>query len=113
MAVSLAMRRLLRVLLVQEDQYRAALDGALAELRRLQGALEATEEQERRGRQLVWSSAATGRWPIEWRDWKNPMGRNGAPRCWRQGLQESKVDVSDRRRDFLSEASRTGAKRRP
>ena len=60
MAVSHAMRRLLRVLEVQEDQYRARLASALADLRRLESAIAATGERGRRGRQLVAASATTG-----------------------------------------------------
>ena len=60
MAVSRAMRRLLRVLESQEEQYRAALASALANLKRLEGAMAATAERDRAGRQLVADSARTG-----------------------------------------------------
>jgi hypothetical protein len=101
MAVSLAMRRLLHVLLVQEDQFRAALDGALAELRRLQGELEATEEQERRGRQLVWSSAATGELADRLAGLEESHRAQWRATMLAPRIAESEVDVSERRRDFL------------
>ncbi|MGH9606712.1 MAG: hypothetical protein ACRD3N_13565 [Terracidiphilus sp.] len=60
MAVSRALRRLLRVLDIEEEQRRAALESALGELRQLEQALAAAEERERRGRQLVRTGGAGG-----------------------------------------------------
>ena len=60
MAVSRAMKRLLRVLEIQEEQYRAAFASALADLKRLEGAMAATAERDREGRRLVAASAQTG-----------------------------------------------------
>ena len=60
MAVSRAMRRLLSVLEIQEDRYRAALASALADLKRLESAMASTTEQDRRGRRLVAASARSG-----------------------------------------------------
>jgi hypothetical protein len=54
------MRRLLRVLEIEEDQSRAALARALADLKRLQTAMAATAERDRAGRRLVAASASTG-----------------------------------------------------
>jgi hypothetical protein len=63
MAVSRALRRLLRIRDLEEEQSRLALESALGELNRLQDALKATVERERRGRRLVESSARTGELP--------------------------------------------------
>ena len=60
MAVSRAMRRLLQVLEIQEEECRAAMETARAELRRLQQALTRSVERQRGGRQMVAASAATG-----------------------------------------------------
>jgi hypothetical protein len=60
MPVSRALRRLLRVRELEEEQNRLALESALSEQRRLEQALAATEERERQGRRLVGSSARTG-----------------------------------------------------
>jgi len=60
MAVSRALRRLLRIRSIEEEQSRLALDSALGELNRLERALAATSEQDRRGRRLVETSARTG-----------------------------------------------------
>jgi hypothetical protein len=60
MAVSHALRRLLRIRELQEEQSRLALESALGELHRLEHALTATVERERRGRSLIQASAQTG-----------------------------------------------------
>ena len=60
MAVSRAMLRLLQVLKIQEEECRAAMESARAELSRLQQALTRSVERERGGRRLVAASAATG-----------------------------------------------------
>ncbi|MGD1062345.1 MAG: hypothetical protein ABR860_03715 [Terracidiphilus sp.] len=60
MAVSRAMRRLLQVLEIQEEECRAAMESARAELKRLEQALTWSVERKRGGRQLVAASAATG-----------------------------------------------------
>ena len=63
MAVAKALRRLLRVLEIEEDQCRLALESALAELRQLEHSLTATADRARSGRQLVLASAQSGELP--------------------------------------------------
>lgn len=60
MAVSRAMRRLLKVLEIQEEECRAAMESARAEFRQLEWALTRNVERERGGRRLVSASAVTG-----------------------------------------------------
>ena len=60
MAVSRSMRRLLQVLEIQEEECRAAMESARAELSRLERALTRNVERERGGRRLVAVSATTG-----------------------------------------------------
>jgi flagellar biosynthesis chaperone FliJ len=60
MAASRALRRLLRIRDIEEEQSRLALESALGELNRLERALAATAERDRRGRRLVQASARTG-----------------------------------------------------
>lgn len=60
MAASRAMRRLLRVLDIQEEQSRTALESALTELHRLERAQALAVERGRGGRRLVASSALSG-----------------------------------------------------
>ena len=60
MTVSRAMRRLKQVLEIQEEECRAAMESARAELTRLEQALTRSVERERGGRRLVAASAASG-----------------------------------------------------
>jgi flagellar biosynthesis chaperone FliJ len=63
MAASRALRRLLRIRDLEEEQSRLALESSLGELSRLQEALRATVDRERQGRRLIESSARTGELP--------------------------------------------------
>jgi flagellar biosynthesis chaperone FliJ len=60
MAVSAAMRRLLRVRELEEEQRKTALEGAMGELHRLEQALSRARLRGRAGRRLVTVSAKTG-----------------------------------------------------
>ena len=60
MAVSRALRRLLRIRDLEEEQCRLALETATGELHRLQGALQASIERGRGGRRLIEASAHSG-----------------------------------------------------
>lgn len=53
MAVSRALRRLLRIRDLEEEQCRLALESSAGELHRLQSALEASFDRDRRGRRLL------------------------------------------------------------
>jgi len=57
MAVSRALRRLLRIREIEEEQRRLALEAALHELGRLERALQSADKRELRGRRLVALSA--------------------------------------------------------
>jgi hypothetical protein len=63
MAVSRALRRLLRIRDLQEEQSRLVLESALGELHRLENAMTATFVRDRQGRSLVQASARTGELP--------------------------------------------------
>jgi flagellar biosynthesis chaperone FliJ len=60
MAVSRALRRLLRIRNLEEEQCRLALESARGDLNRLEQALAATHERDRRGRSLVGASLYNG-----------------------------------------------------
>ncbi len=102
MAVSRAMRRLLRLLEIQEEQYRAALASALADLKRLEGAMAATAERDRGGRRLVAASASTGE--LEDRlaglEETRAAGRRAAALAPR--ITEAKLAAGARQQAFLS-----------
>ncbi len=61
--VSRALRRLLQLRLLEEDQSRLALESALAELHRLERALESAAERGRNSRELVRRAACTNDLP--------------------------------------------------
>jgi hypothetical protein len=60
MAVSRALRRLLRIRELEEEQSRLALEASLGDLHALQYALAATTERDRSGRRLVQVGALNG-----------------------------------------------------
>ena len=60
MAVSRTLQRLVRVLELEEEQRRGALEAALGALRRIEGAVEAAGRRERAGRILVKQCAVEG-----------------------------------------------------
>jgi hypothetical protein len=60
MAVSRALRRMLHIRGLEEEQSRLALESALGEMNRIRLALVETGERDRRGRRLVESSVRTG-----------------------------------------------------
>lgn len=63
MSVSRAMRRLLHIRNLEEEQSRMALESALGELNRLECERTATVARDRQGRRLVEASAQTGQLP--------------------------------------------------
>jgi hypothetical protein len=60
MAGMRALRRLLRIRELEEEHCRVAMESALAELHRLEHALAANQDRDRRGRALLQASAHTG-----------------------------------------------------
>jgi len=62
-SVSRAMRRLLHIRNLEEEQSRLALESALGELNRFEGERMAAVARDRRGRRLVEASAQTGQLP--------------------------------------------------
>jgi aspartokinase len=101
MPVSRAMRRLLGVLEMQEEQSRAALESAVADLRRIEKALDAAAARERGGRLLVAASAASG----EFVDRLAGLEEALLAHCQRSALKpriaETERSVIERRREFL------------
>jgi len=81
-AVSRALRRLLRIREIEEEQCKLALESALGELHRLEHALTATSALDRRGRRLVEASAHSGELRTGSLAWRRPARRIGWPRFW-------------------------------
>src|SRR5271166_1600976 len=101
MAVSRAMRRLLKIRDLAEEQSRLQLESALSELRRLEQALESTAERDRRGRRLIERSARTGELPdrLAGLEESRSAGRHAtalAPR-----IADEELEVVSLRREFL------------
>lgn len=66
MAVARAMRRLLQVLEIEEEQAKLALESAMGELRLLENRWAAAVERNRAGRRLVTASAESGSLSDRW-----------------------------------------------
>jgi flagellar export protein FliJ len=96
------MRRLLRIRDLEEEQSRLALESALSELRRLEIALGATFDQERRGRRLVEKSAQNGELPDRVAGLE---GTRSAQRCsasLTHRILDAEAEVAGLREDFLT-----------
>jgi hypothetical protein len=102
MAVSRALRRLLQIRDIEEEQSRLALESALGELNRLENARVAAVERERRGRSLVLASARTGELPDRLAGFEETRsaGRHAVALRPRIGAKEE--DVAALRREFLA-----------
>ena len=102
MAVSRALRRLLRIRDLEEEQCRLALESATGSLHRLQHALEATFERGRRGRRLIEASVHSGELP----DRLAGLEEMRSAGCHAQALvpriADAQLDVAALREEFLS-----------
>ncbi|MGA2168053.1 MAG: hypothetical protein ABSG62_07550 [Terracidiphilus sp.] len=101
MAASRALRQLLRIRDIEEEQSRLALESALSQLNRLEHALAATAERDRRGRRLVDASARTGELPdrLAGLEETRAAGRHAAALAPR--IADAELGVAARRREFL------------
>lgn len=102
MALPRAMRRLLRIRGMEEEQRQAALESALGDLSRLEVALAVARERERRGRRLVAASAETGDLidRIAGLEEMRTARRHAATLTPR--IAEAELSVIARRREFLA-----------
>ena len=101
MAVSRAMRRLLQVLEIQEDECRTAMESARAELGRLEHALAWSRGRERGGRRLVASSAVTGEIADRIAGIEETRTGKRIAAALAQRIAEAQLAVDARRREFL------------
>ena len=102
MTIPRNMRRLLHVLEIEEEQRRAEMESALGDLRRLERALEATEEREREGRRLVLASAATGEVVDRLAGLEESRVARRVGAALKPRIAETQAAASARRRDFLT-----------
>jgi len=102
MAVSRALRRLLRVLTLQEDQCRLALESAVSGLRQLERAYRATSDQARNGRLLVVSSARTGELPDRLAGIEETHSAHRRSSALAPRIADAESEVAARRQEFLA-----------
>lgn len=102
MPVSLVLRRLLRVLDLEEEQRRLTLESARSELARMQQSREAAAERERRGRRLMVAGMQSGelRDRLAGHTESNAGARHTAALTSR--IAGQKIEVLARREKFLS-----------
>ncbi|MGO9319027.1 MAG: hypothetical protein ACLPXT_10945 [Terracidiphilus sp.] len=101
MAVSRALRRLLRIRKLQEEQSRLALESALGELHRLEHALTAAVERERRGRSLIQASAQTGELTDRLAGFEETRSAKLHAAALGPRINGMGEEVTDRREEFL------------
>jgi len=101
MAVSRALRRLLRVRDLEEEQSRLALESALGELHRLEQALTAAFERERRGRRLVESGVQTGQLADRLAGFEETRSASSHALILQPRIRSKNEEVSERRQEFL------------
>jgi hypothetical protein len=102
MAVSRALRRLLGIREIEEEQCRVALESALGELHLLKDALTANAERERRGRRLLESSAYTGELPDRLAGLEEIHAATRRKASLASKIADVEVDVTTLREDFLA-----------
>lgn len=102
MPVSRALRRLLQVRELEEEQSRLALESAVAQLNRLNGALAATNQRERRGRQLIAGSAQSGELPDRLAGLEEMRSAARAADVLADRIADAETSVTERRQSFLS-----------
>jgi len=100
MAVSQALRRLLRIRDLQEEQSRLALASSQGELNRLEDALKATGNQDRRGRLLVDASARTGELPDRLSGLEEMRTAIRIAAVLSPRIEAKQMDVNSRRQEF-------------
>jgi hypothetical protein len=100
--VSPALRRLLRIRDLEEEQSRLALASALGELHRLEDALAATAQLERRGRSLVGISAGTGELPDRLAGLEEMRTAARRVAALAPRIVDAELDAAELRQEFLS-----------
>lgn len=102
MAVSRALRRLLRIRDLEEEQGRLALEAAQADLSRLKQALESTIDRDRRGRRLVELSARSGELPDRLAGLEEARTAVRVAQALAPRILNQEQDVADFREQYLA-----------
>jgi hypothetical protein len=101
MSVSRALRRLLLIRDLEEEQRRLALEAALGERNRLEHALGATAERDRRGRRLVQASAQSGQLTDRLAGLEETRAAVRLARALEPRIEAIGEEVAARREEFL------------
>ena len=101
MAVSRALRRLLRIRDLEEEQSRIALESAIGDLRRLEHAQAATAERDLRGRRLVIASVHTGELTDRLAGLVEQHAADRVQRALAPRILDAEQDVAGLREDYL------------
>lgn len=101
MAISRAMRRLLRVRDLEEEQSRLALESAVGDLHRLEAALGAAQQRERRGRRLVQTSAQSGELPDRLAGLEETRAGARHAAALTPRIAEAEAEVATLRQEFI------------
>jgi len=102
MAVSRALRRLLRIRDLEEEQGRLALETAQADLSRLKHALDSTIDRDRRGRRLVELSARSGELPDRLAGLEEARAAVRQAHALAPRLLDAEQDVAEVREQYLA-----------
>jgi len=102
MAVSRALRRLLRIRILEEEQARLAMEAVLGELHTLEHALAATSQRDRRGRRLVEASVQTGELPDRVAGAEETRTADRFSLALRPQIVEAAQDVTLLREEYLA-----------
>ncbi len=101
MAVSRALRRLLRIRELEEEQGRLALESALGELHRLEHALAATIERKHRGRNLIQPTANISQLTDRLAGLEETRSADSHAAALEPRIEGMGVEVASRRQEFL------------
>lgn len=101
MAVSRALRRLLRIRDLEEEQCRLALESAVAELHRLEQALAATADRKRRGRSLVHTGVERNQLPDRLAGLEEARAADRLVAVLNPRIEAMEAEVAARRQAFL------------
>ncbi len=102
MPVSRALRRLLRVLSLEEEETRRALESALNDLRRLENALAAAQARNRAARGLIVRSAVTGELADRLAGLEESLAAARRAAALKPRLRDAEQQVAARREVYLA-----------
>jgi hypothetical protein len=102
MTVSRALRRLLRIRELEEEQGRIALEAAIGDLSRLTNEQAATVARGQRGRRLVGSSAVTGEFTDRLAGLEETRAAERLALALAPRIANANEDVGNRREDYLA-----------